>query len=1376
MQPSYSSHTVTTHVESFIAQGHEQRCHRVSRIVSSVRRPSAASVKKRPTSLPTQGRMELDSHADTIVLGANTIILSHTGQSCEVLPYSDTYDSITDVPVVTGATLWTSPHDGDEFILIFNEALWMGDTLQHTLINPNQLRAYGTIVQDNPFASTSLKIEPINGPTIPLATMGTIIYCDSRAPNDRELSSLPHIHLSSSATWDPHNVIFPTPQEDHQTHISSIRSSANDLTSTIHDLATFHSRLISSVQVHAPSKSPEDLPSAPTFQCKGRHSSVSPQDLSERWFIGLKKAKDTIQKTTQRIQRSALLPLARRYRADRMYERPRIRGIVYTDTMDGQHKSLDGNKYAQIFATDFHFSAVYPMESKGMAGEALKQFIADFGVPDKIICDGSKEQTKRGTTFVGQARKHHIDLHTTKPGRYNQSKVEGVIRELRKNWFRTMHHKRVPKRLWDYGLKWVSEVRVRTSSDAADLKGRTPLERITGDTVDISEYLDFSFYDWCWYHENAGLGPTKLGRWLGVAHKVGSLMSYWVLTINCTVIARTTVQRVTSLELQVTHMKERTQAFDEATKMKIKDNEHVILQGGKTQPHDWSDHPFSEDPDFTEEMHEVVSNDELKDADDDFTPDVYDTYLNMELAIPQGDSLEPRLARVTKRLKDANGLPIGLANENPILDTRMYEVEYLDGERASLAANNIAENLFAQIDDDGNRQVLMDEIIGHRSNDHAVKQQDAFISTNTGTKRRRETTKGWELLVRWKDGGTDWVALKDIKESYPVQVAEYAVSSRISEEPAFAWWSPSVLKKRSRIIAKTKSKYWLRMHKFGIEIPKSVQQARQIDAKCGNTLWWEAICKEMKNVRPAFEVFEGDDHQLPDGFQEIKCHMIFDVKIGENFRRKARLVAGGHTTDAPATLTYSSVVSRDSVRIALTIAALNGLEVMACDIQNAYLTADCREKIWTRAGPEFGSESGTIMLIRKALYGLKSSGAAFRAHLAETLYDIGFVPTQADPDVWRRPAVKEDGFEYYEYMLCYVDDILAISHKAKDVLKAVQTVFKLKDDRIEPPDMYLGATLSTMEDNGCQGWSMTSDKYVKAAVENVELELLKINQRLPSRCKTPMTAGYRPERDVSAELTSVGIQRYQELIGVLRWAAELGRVDILLETAMLSTYMALPRKGHLEQVYHVFGYLKTHPKRRLFFDPRHPDIDERAFSTYQWYDFYRDAKEQVPTDMPPPSGHAVSTHCFVDADHASNTVTRRSQTGILIFLSRAPIVWYSKRQNTVRTSTFGSEFIAMRTAVEHIEALRYKLRMFGIPIEGPTNVFCNNEAVFKNTTIPESTLKKKHNSICYHRCREAVAARVMRVAKEGTLTNLADLFTKPLMQAVREGLLDRFTY
>ena len=251
---------------------------------------------------------------------------------------------------------------------------------------------------------------------------------------------------------------------------------------------------------------------------------------------------------------------------------------------------------------------------------------------------------------------------------------------------------------------------------------------------------------------------------------------------------------------------------------------------------------------------------------------------------------------------------------------------------------------------------------------------------------------------------------------------------------------------------------------------------------------------------------------------------------------------------------------------------------------------------------------------------------------------------------------------------------------------------------------------------------MSSEKYVKAAVENVESELQKTGQRLPTKCRTPLSSNNRPELDTSAELKADGVQRYQEMIGILRWAVELGRVDILLETALMSSHLALPRRGQLGQLYHIFGYLKTHPKRKLFLDPQHPKLDERAFKVYDWCDFYRDAKEAIPDDMPRPRGSIVSTHCFVDSDHAGDKVTRRSQTGILIFVNRAPIIWYSKRQNTVETSTFGSEFIAMKTAVEQIEALRYKIRMFGSPIEGPTNVFCDNEAVFKNASMPDSTL------------------------------------------------------
>jgi hypothetical protein len=270
-----------------------------------------------------------------------------------------------------------------------------------------------------------------------------------------------------------------------------------------------------------------------------------------------------------------------------------------------------------------------------------------------------------------------------------------------------------------------------------------------------------------------------------------------------------------------------------------------------------------------------------------------------------------------------------------------------------------------------------------------------------------------------------------------------------------------------------------------------------------------------------------------------------------------------------------------------------------------------------------------------------------------------------------------------------------------------------------------------------------------------------------------MTSNYRPELDTTAELQIEGTRHVQELIGVLRWAVELGRIDIATEVSLLSTHLVLPREGHLQQVHHIFAYLKAKPKRMLAFDPQHPQVDETRFKTYDWYDFYRGATEPVPVESPEPRGNYVSTHAFVDADHAGNHITRRSHTGTLIFVNRVPILWYSKKQNAVETSTFGREFVAMRIAVELIESLRYKLRMFGIPLEGPTNVYCDNQAVTSNATVPESALKKKHNAIAYHRMREAVAADTIRVAKEDGKTNIADVLTKLMPQTRKEFWCDK---
>jgi len=164
----------------------------------------------------------------------------------------------------------------------------------------------------------------------------------------------------------------------------------------------------------------------------------------------------------------------------------------------------------------------------------------------------------------------------------------------------------------------------------------------------------------------------------------------------------------------------------------------------------------------------------------------------------------------------------------------------------------------------------------------------------------------------------------------------------------------------------------------------------------------------------------------------------------------------------------------------------------------------------------------------------------------------------------------------------------------------------------------------------------------------------------------------------------------------------------------MSSFNALPREGHLEALYHMFAYLAKADRHSIVFDASSPDLKPSSMVTTDWTNFYGDVSEAIPPKMPKPRGNPVNTTCFVDANHAGNLVTRRSQTGILIFVMKSPIVWYSKRQNTVETSTFGSEFVAMRQATELIEALRYKMRMFGIPIDGPTRVYGDNGAVISN--------------------------------------------------------------
>jgi hypothetical protein len=219
---------------------------------------------------------------------------------------------------------------------------------------------------------------------------------------------------------------------------------------------------------------------------------------------------------------------------------------------------------------------------------------------------------------------------------------------------------------------------------------------------------------------------------------------------------------------------------------------------------------------------------------------------------------------------------------------------------------------------------------------------------------------------------------------------------------------------------------------------------------------------------------------------------------------------------------------------------------------------------------------------------------------------------------------------------------------------------------------------------------------------------------------------------------------------------------------MLSSHLMDPREGHLEQCFYIFAYLDSHKNSTLVFNAAYRKIDEARFAISDWSQFYPDTAKAVPTNIPRPRGKIVIVTVYCDADHAGCLVNRRSHFGILIFVNGALVLWYSKRQNTVESSTFGSEFVAMRIAVEQVEGLRNKLWMMGIPIDGPANLFCDNQSVFKNCASLESTLKKKHIAIAYHKTREAQASKRIRAAWECGETYLSDILSPRLRELARQ--------
>jgi hypothetical protein len=1359
-------------------------------------------------------KTRLDSHAVSCVVGYNSHIHTDSGKRINISAFTSAVGKLKDIPIVDAMILYECPYTSRSIILVINNALYVKEN-KDNLITPFLVREAGITLNETPKIQCedpsvddhSLYIKDINL-RIHLHLHGIISYFTTRKPTKDEIHSLPWIHLTPDApSWDPHTTVYERQEaqmldfegqiieknlrterhiledeeddlmEDYgeESYIAAmIDQVCDEACPLIHEYnePLFDNEFIDQNEILDPNElkkalnerlayskfgmsigdlSVNDLDVREIFAAhQDKPKGITKERLSKVFRIDEKIAKRTIDVTTQRVKRSQDPTLDRRYSTnDRVLRYKRLNTFFFTDTFFATSKggkSLRGNTCVQLFVTDKGYVCLIPMKKEADAHKAYKQFFKRVGVPDAIISDGAKAQVQGETKILCDNVGTTIrQLERNTPWANRAELYVGLIKRAIKKEMKSMDS---PLALWDYCAQRCATINNVTAKNIFQLEGETPSYHVTGEQPDISNICQFGWYEWAYFRDEKARFPLPtevLGRALGPAENAGNQMAQWILKSNGKVIPCRTCRPLKEDERNNPVEKRKRDLFDEAIRSKLGDSFTPMATNDEL---DDVFEPYEDDEEIPVQIPEADN-------------DAFDTMLNAELQLPHGDKLQH--AKVIRRAKDSAGNAKGSSHDNPYLDTRVYDVVFPDGAIKQYAANIIAENLYSQVDSEGNQFVMMDEVLSHRKLESALEKNKMYVVTSRGNKKLRKTTIGWDFKVLWKDGSTSWLPLRELKESNPVEIAEYSVTAGIDDEPAFRWWVPFTLKKRDVIISAVNQSRKKTGYKYGIKVPNNIKEAFDLDKTNGDNCWRTAVTKEMSNVQVAFDILEEDQH-LPPGYSKCTCHIIFDVKMDGT--RKARYVKDGHKTRDPEGSRYAGVVSRDSVRIALTYAALNDLNVMAADIRNAYLQAPSSEKHYIICGLEFGIENkGKRAVIKRALYGGKVSGRDFRNLLRSCMKHIGFDSCLADPDVWMRKAKKADGSLYWEYVLLYVDDALCISENAEHVLRQeIGAYFDLKEESVGPPDIYLGGSMSKIQLNdGTIAWSFSSSKYVKAAVANVETHLREEGRKLPMRASTPLSSNYRPELDISEELKGSELAYYQSLIGVLRWAVELGRVDICLEVSMMSTYLAMPREGHLEEVFHIFSYLKRHHNSEMVFDPSDPEIEVDKFQRRDWEATeFGELEEILPDNKPESRGMGFVMRAYVDADHASNTVTRRSRTGFIVYLNNAPIFWYSKKQSTIETSSFGSEFMAMKHCTEYIRGLRYKLRMMGIPCELPSLIYGDNQSVLSNTTIPDSVLKKKSNSIAYHFVREGCARDEWRTAYINTHFNPADLLTKAL--------------
>ena len=337
------------------------------------------------------------------------------------------------------------------------------------------------------------------------------------------------------------------------------------------------------------------------------------------------------------------------------------------------------------------------------------------------------------------------------------------------------------------------------------------------------------------------------------------------------------------------------------------------------------------------------------------------------------------------------------------------------------------------------------------------------------------------------------------------------------------------------------------------------------------------------------------------------------------------------------------------------------------------------------------------------------------------------------------------------YLEAYTDEKLCII--AGPEFKELQGHLLIMIKGVGPLEYHLGCTYKKDPDG-----TLAADprRYVNKILESYE----RMFKEKPRKSRPPLEGGDHPELDTSELCDDHQTKKFQTLIGQLQWLISLGRFDIAVHVMSLSRFRAQPRKGYLDRAKRIVGYLLFLPDGAIRFRTGEPDFSSLKDQEYDWTrSVYSGACEQIPHDIPKPLGKHVQTTHYVDANLHHDLATVKAVTAALHFLNQTPIDAYTKRQSTVETATYGSEFGAARTAVDQIIDIRTTLRYLGVPIRNKSYMFGDNRSVVTSSTIPNSTISKRHHLASYHRVREAIAAKYISFHWKDGKSNPADILS-----------------